>query len=107
LGPAGSQLWDDITANYDLRPDESALLAKACLTADELDVLQAAWDANETLLVKGSHGGTVVTPVLRELRAHRLLLKSLLDSLKLSTVQSAENEDASWNARRLARARWG
>lgn len=32
----GRKLWRDVTATYDLRPDEAVLLAEACRMIDEL-----------------------------------------------------------------------
>jgi hypothetical protein len=115
LGPAGTVLWCAIIGKYELRPDEVRLLSDASREADIIDRIQDELDGGAPLMVKGSMGQWVASPLISEARQHRTTLKTLLAALRLSDdgtrnrgVHShrgvASVSDA---ARRAARARWG
>jgi hypothetical protein len=109
LGPAGGRLWREIVGRYDLRPDEVRLLADACREADIIDRLEEEL-AGAPLVVKGSMGQLVASPLVSEVRQHRTVLAGLLKSLKLpDTPAEAERRQTavSEQARAAARARWG
>jgi hypothetical protein len=115
LGRAGTALWTDIHAAWELRADELRLLEAAAREVDLIERMQAELDAGAPLVVKGSMGQPAASPLVSEIRQHRGTLKTLLSALKLSEdgrrnrgVYShrgvATVSDA---ARRAARARWG
>jgi hypothetical protein len=109
LGRAGRELWKSIIPRYDLRPDELRILADACRQAD---VVQRIEDAlvDAPLMVKGSQGQLVASPLVSEVRQHRTVLANLLKSLKLpdsSNGDARSKEYTSQKAREAARARWG
>lgn len=107
LGTAGRKLWRDIAGSgaYELRPDELRILEDACREADLIDDLIIA-RKGEPSLIRGSHGGTVINPIITELRQHRATLNSLLKFLSLPD-ESAGESPRSVSARKAAQARWG
>lgn len=109
LGPAGRALWRSIIPTYDLRPDEVRMLADACREADLVQRLEDEL-ADAPLMVKGSQGQLVASPLVSEVRQHRSVLAALLKSLKLpDSPAGAQQKSAlvSEQARAAARARWG
>jgi hypothetical protein len=109
LGRAGRELWRSIIPTYDLRPDEVRLLADACREADIVQRLEDEL-ADAPLMVKGSQGQLVASPLVSEVRQHRSVLAALLKSLKLpDSPAGAQQKSAlvSEQARAAARARWG
>lgn len=76
---------------YDLRPDEVRLLADGCREADIIERLEAEL-ADAPLMVKGSMGQLVASPLVSEVRQHRAVLAGLLKSLKLPDAP-AEAQD--------------
>lgn len=109
LGSAGSALWDSIIPAYELRPDELRMLADACR---EADIVQRLEDdlTDSPLLVKGSQGQDVISPLVQEVRQHRTVLAGLLRALKLPDSPTTAKQKAartSEAARAAARARWG
>lgn len=107
LGPGGRELWAEITASYVLRASERRVLADACREADLVDDLEAA-RKDAPLMVKGSMGQLVASPLISELRQHRAALNALLKSLKSPLVDESASSAkvASESARAAARARW-
>jgi len=109
LGEAGRELWASIVPAYDLRPDELRMLADACREADIVQRLEDEL-ADSPLMVKGSQGQLVASPLVSEVRQHRTVLAGLLKALKLpdtnATAQRRATEVAE-QARAAARARWG
>ncbi|ASU81416.1 hypothetical protein CDO52_00235 [Nocardiopsis gilva YIM 90087] len=108
LGTAGRALWKSIVPAYTLRPDEVRLLTDACR---ESDIVQRLEDelADAPLMVTGSQGQLVASPLVSELRQHRAVLAGLLKALKLpDTPADAHQKSAhiSDQARAAARARW-
>ncbi|GAA3617394.1 hypothetical protein ACG5V6_14960 [Streptomyces chitinivorans] len=106
LGAVGGRLWEEITGEYELAPDELALLAEACRTADELEAMRQA-AASGPVLVKGSTGQVRTSDLYGELRQHRLLLAKLLTQLALPDEdEDAGRTPAQQRASKAARVRW-
>ncbi|KRC85204.1 hypothetical protein ASE25_19330 [Terrabacter sp. Root85] len=120
----GERLWRGILADFDalgVEPDARDLrwLEDAARLADHIDRLEAALAA-APLTARGSHGGTIVNPLIPELRQTRALLALTLRRLDLSEpdeegavvnlatgrsgIGSATTSTA---ARKAAAARWG
>jgi len=104
----GRRLWSEIVSSYDLRPDEVRVLADACREADLVERLEVEL-RDEPLMVKGSQGQLVASPLVSEVRQHRTVLAGLLRGLKLPDTDSQSKQKAalvSEQARSAARARW-
>lgn len=69
-----------VTSEWECSATELELLAQACRTLDELDVLRRAV-AKEGATVAGSQGQRRAHPALSELRLGRGELRRLLDAL--------------------------
>lgn len=114
LGPAGQRLWKSICRDYELRPDELAVLESACREADLIQRLEEALK-DAPLVVKGSMGQEVASPLVTEIRLHRSTQASLLKQLKIPDLEEEEESDAgtvrkptpSEIGRKAANARWG
>lgn len=108
MAPRGRRLWKDITEKYDLRPDEVRVLEDACREVDIIERLESEL-RDGPLMVRGSQGQLVSSPLVSELRQHRSVLAGLLRSLKLpdgeSTAAQREQRESE-QARAAARARW-
>lgn len=105
LGAAGEQLWSDVAADYELRPDELRVLEAACRTADMIARLDAAM-VDEPLMVSGSMGQLREHPLISESRQQRQSLAALLKQLKLPDEGASSSESRSSAARAAANARW-
>lgn len=110
LGKAGSDLWRKISdpAKYTLRPDELAILGRACKMADRIEKLEGELEFAD-MMVRGSQGQDVINPMIPELRQHETALAALLLKLKLPDDEAekpAENP-RSVGARNAANSRWG
>lgn len=112
LGVEGIRLWKSvIDVHPEFGPDGVRLLVDACR---EADVIQRLEDElrKSPLMVRGSQGQLVASPLVSEVRQHRSVLAALLKGLKL--VQPVAGADASRlaeqaaseKARAAARARW-
>lgn len=104
LGAGGRALWRSITADWQLDPDERAILEAACRTADEIDTLQRALDGAAAVVV-GSTGQPRANPLFEEIRRHRETLRRLLGELRIPTGQAA-GAAVSDGMRSIASARW-
>lgn len=107
LSTAGKRLWSDVTAKYDLRVDELAVLEAACKTADMIATLDKEWDAlGKPFLTRGSMGQDVIHPLIGERRAQQAAQAALFRQLKLPD----EVEDGSGakpnQQRSAAQSRW-
>lgn len=104
----GVTLWRDVTADYDLRPDELSLLEQACRTLDVIGMLEAAWsEFGFPMVTTGSMGQEVIHPLIGELRSQRASFERLRAALKLpDDTSSVPVESTSDKARRAAQARW-
>lgn len=109
LGIEGSALWDSIVPTYELRPDEVRILNDACCEADIIARLE--WElVDADLMVKGSQGQLVASPLVSEVRQHRATLATLLGKLKIPDSPAGHARKravVSQNAVKAARARWG
>jgi hypothetical protein len=109
LGEDGGRLWDAITGEYQLRPDELQLLVDAAREVDLIDRMQAEL-TSAALVVKGSYGQPAPNPLLTEVRQHRATLGGLLRQLKLPDSPAGLARKAGHvteQARAAANARWG
>ena len=109
LGEQGAALWEAIVPTYDLRPDERRILIDACREADIIERLEDELATSE-LMVKGSMGQLVASPLVSEVRQHRATLKTLLAALKIPDSPAGEARKktvVSEKARAAVRARWG
>jgi hypothetical protein len=109
LGLAGAALWASIVPAYELRADEVRLLHDACRQADIVQRLEDEL-ADSPLMVKGSQGQLVASPLVSEVRQHRTVLAALLKALKLPDTPAGTKQKSartSEQARAAARARWG
>lgn len=106
LRAAGRRLWAEVTADFDLGPDEIGALREACRTADELDDLRAALKG-QPMTVPGSTGQPVANPLLAEVRRHRATLAQLLERLSLPAGDEDQGmTPAQRRAQRAAQQRW-
>jgi hypothetical protein len=106
LQPAGKRFWREVLAAYDLNEAELRLLAEACRTTDELERLQAALTAADTV-VAGSTGQLRVHPLFDEVRRHRETLQRLTGAMAIPAVGEDEGRTAvSGSARAAAEKRW-
>lgn len=105
LGAKAKKVWSEITSVYDLRADELRILEDACREIDLIERLESELKGAE-LVVSGSMGQPVVSPLVQELRQHRGVLARLLTCLKLPDDEPGAGERSS-SARTAAMARWG
>lgn len=115
LGPAGRKLWRAIVSDWELRPDELAVLESACFEADIIRRLQEEM-VDSPLTAKGSMGQLVEHPVSVALRQHRATQAQLLKQLRIPDPEDDEDEEPtvirrkpmsrSEAARKAANARW-
>ncbi|MEU0845342.1 hypothetical protein ABZ370_38560 [Streptomyces sp. NPDC005962] len=106
LGQGGRALWESITRNLELRPDERALLKEAARTQDVVDALSAALDEHGPM-TEGSKGQLRVSPIVGELRQQRLTLVRLLGALGIpESDDEARPVTTTTRARKAAAARW-
>jgi hypothetical protein len=109
LGDKAMAVWKATTADFDLRADELQVLEDCCREVDLIDRLEAAL-AGADLIVEGSMGQPVASPLVTEIRQHRATLARLFASLKLPADAGSESErqhERSSAARKAAQARWG
>lgn len=109
LGAKSRRVWDDITGSFDLRADELRVLEDCCREIDLIERLEEAL-AGSDLLVEGSMGQPVASPLVQEVRQHRGTLARLFASLKLPEDVGAAGQaqqERSSAARKAAQARWG
>lgn len=105
LGPVSRRFWRDILAAYELRPDEVRILTDACHEIDVIERIQA--DLRDSpLMVKGSMGQLVASPLVSEVRQHRAVLAGLLARLRLPDADEHAAALRSTQARKAGHARW-
>lgn len=110
FGPAGARLVESITSEFDFssEPAKQALLLRAARTTDRIAQLEEA-AAQSPLMVKGSQGQQVISPLIAEARAQTSLLDKLLKSLGLpesDEESAAKAEQRQRQARKAAQTRW-
>lgn len=106
FGPSGQAFFDRVTADFELSVTEQRTLVDVCREIDLVDRLQAALDT-QPLIVHGSMGQPVASPLVQELRQHRSTLDRLLRSLALPADDDPVAGDRSTSARERAMQRWG
>lgn len=106
LGAKALVVWTEIAEGYDLRIDEMRVLEDACREIDLIERLEAELEHAE-LIVTGSMGQPVASPLVQELRQHRGVLARLLGWLKLPDEEQPAKGNTSASARTAAMARWG
>lgn len=104
-GAAGTSLWNQVAAVYELDPAEEMALGAACRTADEVARLEQAL-IECGVVVAGSKGQDRAHPLLAELRAHRLVLLRLLEAVGLDVDDVDRSFAKSHAGRQLAHQRW-
>jgi len=109
LGKHGKALWktihDDLDEGWELDARETDALTRACRTADELALLEAAVD-RDGATVEGSRGQVTVHPALVESRQLRLAQLRLLSVIEMADPETAvRSTPAQLHARRAARVR--
>jgi len=107
LGPAGLKVWNSVTTDYQLRPDELRILEDACREATLIDRINQELQESP-LIAKGSMGQPVASPLVQEIRQHRAVFAQLMARLKLADEdgETPGGGDRSAQARRAANARW-
>jgi hypothetical protein len=108
LQARGKNLWSDVVGTYQLRPDELLVLEDACREADLVARIEKEL-RGAPLMVKGSMGQQVASPLVQELRQHRAVFARLMKQLDLPDPGDAEgagSDSRSSQAREAAAARW-
>lgn len=102
-------LWESVVAVYDLRPDELRILEDACRESQLVDRLDRELE-NAPLMVKGSMGQLVASPIVTEIRQHRATFAALMGKLKLpddpAEIPTGGAAERATKARMAANARW-
>ncbi|ALO09995.1 hypothetical protein AQF52_4401 [Streptomyces venezuelae] len=103
LGERALALWAGTVEDNELEPGELVLLEAACRLVDQVDVMEAAV-AEQGPVVKGSRGQPAASPLLREIRAHRLAITRILRQLMAAAPaeEGGERLTASERGRRAA-----
>ena len=102
LGKPGRALWQKVTSTFEfVDPRELVALRHSCLLEDDLDRLRTEL-ATSTLVVKGSTGQPVETPLLGAIRNAVALQAKLLGSIAVDSSQV----DRSHAGRALVSQRW-
>lgn len=84
LSGAGRKVWDDITAKYDLRPDELEVLEAYCWMKDEIASLKAEHvELGRPTMTKGSMGQLVEHPIPKRIADLEMKRAALARQLKL------------------------
>lgn len=109
LAEPGRELWSEITkVHASLRAEQLRILVDACGEADVIDRLETELRSSE-LMVRGSQGQLVASPLVSEVRQHRSVLAGLLKALRLPETNAeavSREAETSEKARQAARARW-
>jgi hypothetical protein len=106
LEEAGLRLWTAITEAFDLNAGELEILRQACATSDEIVQLERELRST-SLTVAGYNGQPRPNPLIRILQEHRLLLRRLVDSLRLPDLDEESGLSPSQrHAQKAARGRW-
>lgn len=103
LKAAGKRLWAEMNAKYEFRPDELAVLERACRLSDRIESMER--DLGDATTSTGSMGQVVVHPLIPEIRAHSAALATLLRSLDIPDEPVGE-QSRSAQARAAAKSRW-
>jgi pyruvate/2-oxoglutarate dehydrogenase complex dihydrolipoamide acyltransferase (E2) component len=109
LGATGTARYLAIRKDWELRPDEEAILAAACRMEDELSAMEREL-ASASPVVPGSKGQARAHPLIMQVREHRLAMRLLFASLGLDEADAETGRDAlarSTAGRKLALIRHG
>jgi len=91
LGKAGRALWSKVTATFEfIDPRELVALRHSCLLEDDLARLRAEL-VDSSLIVEGSTGQPVETPLLGAIRNAVSLQARLLGSIAVDSDQAARS----------------
>ena len=82
MGPAGSRLWREVLADFELGGHEQLILVNACHVADTCAALQEVIAADGPMLTD-REGGPRTHPACRELRQQRIALARLIVCLRV------------------------
>ena len=111
LQEPGQEFYDSVLAEFDFtgEPGKLAILERAARTTDRIAQLEQA-AAEAPLMVKGSQGQQVISPLIAEARAQTSLLEKLIKALGLPATDEEElekREKRTRAARKAANARRG
>lgn len=107
LDESGQTLWESVASKYELRPDEAAILARACEAADMLAILDREWiNAGRPFLTTGSMGQEVIHPLVGERRQQAAQQAALLARLKLPDDANPDAGAAPNQHRAAAQSKW-
>lgn len=109
LGVKALAVWTGINKDFSLRYDELQVLEDCCREIDLISRLEVELSTSD-LVVDGSQGQPVSSPLVTEIRQHRATLARLFAALKLPADAGAAAQDAadrSSSARKAAQTRWG
>lgn len=101
LGQHGKKLYEDVSTEFDLRPDELIILEQACGELDLCKRLEAEVSKLDSFRIKGSRGQDVAAPEVQEYRQHNLALASLISRLKISDEAPAEKPKSSFQVAQM------
>lgn len=108
----GKKLWQEVMAEFTLRPDERSNLHEWCRTLDLIDKLEAEL-RDGPLMMPGSAGQASANPLLRELRGLRAVAASYSRLMALSDVPDVDEQGQAQptpsqiRGKRASDARWG
>ncbi|MCW0216625.1 MAG: hypothetical protein OJJ54_25020 [Pseudonocardia sp.] len=107
LGPRGSALWSDLTAEFELDLDVAQIAIELCRAVDVAEALASVL-AEQGYTTGGSRGQTRVHPAVAELRATGLLIARLTKELDLPEDEPVDKATSMRTdaARKAANARW-
>lgn len=106
LGKSSQQVWRETVKVFDLRADELRILEDACREVDLIDRMEKILQGTP-LIVDGSQGQPRESPIVKEIRQHRLTFQRLMGSLKLPEESEVPAERTrTISARAAANARW-
>jgi hypothetical protein len=83
ISDEAAALWQDLTEEIEFRPDELAILRRACFELTTIGRLEEAVAGLSTFRTTGSRNQDVSVPELSELRMHNQVFASLLGRLDI------------------------
>lgn len=94
LKAAGRRLWKQLTnGDYEFNSAEIRILEDACREADIIDRIEGEL-GSAALVVSGSQGQPVASPLVQEVRQHRMVFKSLVAALKLPDDEESSGSES-------------
>lgn len=106
LKSAGRKLWAGLTnGEFEFNSAELRILEDACREVDLIDQMEKEIQSKDfKMVVRGSQGQPVASPVVQEIRQHRMTLRALIQALKLPEEDDGRAASA---GQVLAMQRWG